>query len=210
MTEFTMRMSYACPVALVAAGNEFMAWNGWSLGDRDTFKDHTPFEDPDNPGEFYLLASGQYKPGWVDQMQIPVTEETRPEWGEDLDIVLAIDGQNALRLHEDETPPTPESVVLGADTYTYGTSIIVKVKGYGELFAGPTGGAIINGPYLTYGQTYWIGNTTSGNEFFVSLDYDPVTEEGFWVPIEDPNTMRLRVPQRRAIRRQARTLGWTP
>lgn len=123
MTQYTTRISFTCPVASIDAGNEFMAWVGNGLGDRDTF--HAPVDENGNPAGDYAVASGAYKPDFLSRLSRPIDEASRPEWGDDLDLALATTGQAMLQFEVDERTPT--SALLAAKGKA--ATIIAPMKG---------------------------------------------------------------------------------
>lgn len=128
MTEFTARISMTCNAAEVAAANEFTAWVGDNIADRDSFVPVQVYEgSPDNPPVFLdtYIISGQYKQDFLAKLATPITEDTRPEWGADLDIALAQAGQAMLTLQIDETTPTPDGLSAKAKA----GKIVTPVKG---------------------------------------------------------------------------------
>lgn len=117
MTEFTTRLTFTCPADMLAAGNELMAWIGWGMGDLLTFS--LRIEDGNVPD--YAVASGAYKPDFVSRLSTPLTEESRPAWGETLDLALAQQGQSALAYVVDERDPDEELVEANAHPATVTT-----------------------------------------------------------------------------------------
>lgn len=147
MTQYTARISFTCPIAMLDEANAFMAWVGEGLGDAETFR------APESGS--YAVASGAYKPDFLSRLSIPVTEDNRPEWGAGLSLADAQAGQAALQFEIDEADP--DSTALAGKGKS--GKIVAPIKGVAgnpdDAAAWEVGVALAVGDLVTYsGTTY--------------------------------------------------------
>jgi hypothetical protein len=98
-----MRVTAACPVALISDANHLAMALAYGPADGETYR-NPQWQDAD--GNLYAAASFEARPEWIGMAQAPLV---RPDWdtGEIIDMDAAARAQAALVFALEPTPAVP-------------------------------------------------------------------------------------------------------